>query len=532
MDEKKTIEELNIEIEALKEQLEEAKAANTAKEVFLSNMSHDIRTPMNAIVGMTALAKKHIDEKPRVVDALNKIETASGHLLSLINDVLDMSRINSGKLKIAADRFNLSDLLHDTLTIIQPQMNAKGHDYEFLTDNIVEEDFFGDPLRIRQVLVNIIGNAIKYTNDGGHLVLKVSETVEGDICRLRFSCRDNGIGMTKEFLERIFDPFERVNSSTISGIEGTGLGMSIVKKTIEAMRGDIEIDSTPGEGTEVRISIPLLCDRAPVPYDELKGRHLLIIEADESTRKGYDICLEGRGVEYDMVSGVQEAFSSMADADFKGFEYDGVIIGKSIDGDASIFDIASYLKKSYQGIVIILASDVIWSDIELRAQKSGIEYFIPVPFFKKSLLRGLNTAFKGREEDQAGDLDLNGKNLLLVEDNLINREIAKEILSVTGANIETADDGAQAVDKFTSSGEGYYSLILMDIQMPVMNGYEAARTIRALDRKDAAAIPIFAMTANTFAEDIAKAKEAGMDGHIAKPVDINALLRTIGQALR
>ena len=529
----KKIEELNKENERLRIQLEEANAANVAKEVFLSNMSHDIRTPMNAIVGMTALAKKHIDEKVRVVDALNKIETASTHLLSLINDVLDMSRINSGRLSISNEKFSLSDLLHDLMTIVIPQIRQKGHSYELDLGDIEHEDLYGDPLRLRQIFVNIIGNSVKYTKDGGHIIINFAEETEGDKVILIFRCKDNGIGMSEDFLKRIFEPFERVNSSTISGIEGTGLGMSIVLRLVEAMGGKIDITSALGSGTEVTIRIPMVYDKAEADNIDFKGRHFLILEAEEDIRPLYSKYLGEAGADHIVVSTAEEAFTAMADADIKGFEYDAVIIGKSLINSTSIYDIASYLKKSYPKLKIVLISDLNWEEIEIRAVRSGIDSFIPLPFFKGSLIRGLNEALKeDRSGTEDGYPDLEGKNILLAEDNLINREIAKEILSVTHANIETADDGLQAVNMFKDSQEGHYSLILMDIQMPVMDGYEASRTIRALERPDASVIPIFAMTANTFAEDIQKAKDAGMDGHIAKPVDINALLKTVGQALK
>ena len=529
---KKKIEELNKEIESLKLRLNEAKASNIAKEAFLSNMSHDIRTPMNAIIGMTTLAKKHIDEKTRVVDALNKIEIASTHLLSLINDVLDMSRINSGRLRISDEQFSLSELIHDTMVIMQPQIRQKGHSYELITENIIEEDFLGDPLRLRQILVNIISNAVKYTPDGGHISLKFFEEPEGDMVRATFICRDDGIGMSEDFLKRIYEPFERVNSSTLSGVEGTGLGMSIVLKLVEAMNGTIDIQSALGEGTEVRISIPLPCVRDNAVPADIHDKHILVMESDEEVQKDYRRYLEGE-VHYELVGTSEEAFTALAEADMQGFEYDLVIIGRSQSNSTSCFDISAYLKKSYPSIKIILASDVNWEEIEFRATKSGIDGFLPLPFFRGSLLRGINDALKDAEgETEEGYPDLEGQKILLVEDNFINREIAKEILSVTHADIDTADDGSQAVEMFRKSEEGYYCLILMDIQMPVMDGYEATRRIRSLERYDAELIPIYAMTANTFAEDIAKAKEAGMNGHIGKPVDVNELLRTIGQALR
>lgn len=533
MDKIKSIEELNREIEELREQLEEAKAANTAKEVFLSNMSHDIRTPMNAIVGMTALAKKHIDEKTRVTDALNKIETASTHLLSLINDVLDMSRINSGRLVIDREKISLSELIHSTMTIVVPQIRQKEHSYELVTEGIAYEDLYGDPLRLRQIFVNIIGNAVKYTERGGHILISFSEEVKEDKAVLIFRCKDNGIGMSEEFLKRVFEPFERVKSSTASGIEGTGLGMSIVKRLVEAMGGSIDIESAQGAGTDVWIRIPLEFEETADHSPELEGKHILIMESDEEIKPLYRRYLEGTGIEHEIVSTAEEAFTAMADADFRHFEYDCAVIGKELKNSTSVYDVASYLKKSYPKLNIILVSDANWEEMEFRANRAGIRGFVPLPLFRGSLMRGLADAIVSDESDTAeGYPDLSGKNILLVEDNMINREIAKEILSATRAEIDTAEDGAMALRMFSESVPGYYSLILMDIQMPVMNGYEASEAIRKLEREDAHEVPIIAMTANTFAEDIAKAREAGMNGHIAKPVDMNLLLRAVGQAVK
>ena len=527
------IDALEAENRSLREQLREADDANHAKEVFLSNMSHDIRTPMNAIVGMTALAKKHIDEKTRVSDALNKIETASTHLLGLINDILDMSRINSGKLKLLEEPFSLSDLLHDTMTILRPQLEQKGHHYELVTENIFAESFVGDALRLRQIYVNIVNNAVKYTDEGGEISLYVSEKADGERCRLSFVCKDNGIGMSEEFLKRIFEPFERVNSSTISRIEGTGLGMSIVKKLVEAMDGRIDIESTLGEGTCVTISVPLPVEHIQVKTEELADKMLLILEADETLRADYRRYLGEYGISFSLVSTVEEAFNELADADFQNRSFDAVIIGRSQRGAGSALEIAGYLNKSYPGLTLVLARDEDWSELEYRATRCGVHSFIPLPFFRKSLLGALNAALLPEEQTATGGVvNLEGMRILLVEDNLINREIAREILGSTKAEVVSAENGQEAVERYLAEDTGAFDLILMDVQMPVMDGYSASRTIRESGRADARTIPIYAMTANTFAEDIAHARSAGMNGHIAKPIDINALMQTLRQLRR
>ncbi len=521
----------NATMQSLREELAEAKNANEAKEEFLSNMSHDIRTPMNAIIGMTALAKKHIDEKTRVMDALNKIDIASSHLLGLINDILDMSRINSGKMKIAEEQFSLSDLLHDTLTIIRPQIVKKNHTFTFSVGDVPEEVLCGDPMRIKQIYVNIISNAIKYTNDGGKIEVTVTEEPEKDGCTLCLSCADNGIGMSPDFLDRIFNPFERVSSSTISRVEGTGLGMSIVKKLIDAMGGTIRIESELGAGTTVTVRIPLRIVNLPLQTEALAGKRVLIIEADEEQQDIFRRYLSGSGVDHLIIKSSSEAIQALTDADYRQKAFHAVILGKKDEGFGFVFDTASYLSQSFPHLALILIGDYDWEEIEYRANRCGIRHFLPLPVFRKTLLNELNaTLSSAKEEEQAfGSPDLSGRHILLVEDNIINREIALELLSMTNASVDTAENGRQAVEAYESAGEGYYDLILMDIQMPVMDGYAATHAIRSSKRSDSASIRIIAMTANTFAEDVARARDAGMDGHLAKPIDIPLLMQMLRQ---
>ncbi|MCR4622918.1 MAG: response regulator [Clostridiales bacterium] len=521
--------ELVAEIERLHARLDEANAANVAKEVFLSNMSHDIRTPMNAILGMAALAQKHIDEKTRVADALGKIQTAGRHLLELINDVLDMSRINSGKLRLVSERFALGDLIHDISIIIKPQMTQKGHNWSFKAENIQAEALLGDALRLRQIYVNIISNAIKYTSAGGDIRISLSEELEGELCRLNFSCVDNGIGMSPEFLTRVFEPFERAQHSGTSGIEGTGVGMSIVKKLVEALGGEIGVASEQGKGTRVDISIPLSYEHLELDLAPLKGKRLLIIENDEETRSAYQLYLGEYDLDYSLVRSAAEALSELTLAEFENKKYDLAVIGESIQNSQNPLDIAEYLQKSRPQLPLMLVSSADWEKTEYQAQRSGIRSFVPLPIFRKSLINALSGVLKSVDGGQnaSDNPDLTGKGILLVEDNFINREIAMEILASTNAAVECAENGKQALEMFAASEPKHYDIILMDIQMPVMDGYTAASSIRALDRNDAAAVPIYAMTANTFQEDIDKALAAGMNGHIAKPIDINALMQVL-----
>ena len=533
MDRNQQILELEQRISLLSEELERANAANAAKETFLSNMSHDIRTPMNAIVGMTALARKHIDEKTRVIDALNKIETASGHLLNLINDVLDMSRINSGRMKLNPQYFYISDLLHDVMVITQPMAESRKHSLTLKTGEFDEERLLGDVLHLRQIYVNIISNSVKYTPEGGKITVYFEAEKKGELCELRFVCEDNGIGMSEEFLSRIFVPFERVQNSTLSGVEGTGLGMSIVKRLVESMDGTIRVESREGEGTKVSIAVPMKYEEDLVGCKAPEKHRFLVIESDEHQRELFGRYLPEYGAEYTAVTSVREAFSAITAAQMEGNAYDAAIIGNRIGEEGNIFEFASYLRDSHPEILRILASDASWGDIEFQAVRSGIQHFIPVPFFKRSLYVNLCEAFhSGSRGDAENTLpDLNGRHILLAEDNMINREIACEIISGTGAVIDTAEDGRKAADAYLASPEGYYDLILMDIHMPVLDGYASTELIRSSGRRDAETVPVYAMTANTFAEDINRAREAGMNGHIAKPIDISALMQILRQVL-
>ena len=374
-----------------------------------------------------------------------------------------------------------------------------------------------------------MNNAVKYTPDGGSISIFAGEEEQGDRCVLVFRCEDNGMGMSEAFLQRIFQPFERVQSSTMSRIEGTGLGMSIVKKLVDAMDGTIEIQSKLGEGTTVTVRIPLRYEDISIHSAALREKRLLILEAAEETAETYRKYLGEAGMRFRVVPSFPDAISALTEADYAGEPFDAVIIGTKVEEADNIFDLAAYLKKAYPRLTLVLVSEDQWNDIEYRAGRSGISTFIPVPFFRKSLINGLNQALEG-EQDQAdafGAPDLREKHILLAEDNEINRMIAMELLKATRAAVDEAEDGQRAVERFLASTPGYYDLILMDIQMPAMDGYAATRAIRGSGRADAESVKIIAMTANAFAEDIAKARGAGMDGHLAKPIDIQAFMRTL-----
>ena len=419
------------------------------------------------------------------------------------------------------------------MTIAVPQMVRKGHAHQLVLGDIPHETLRGDVLRLRQIYVNIISNAVKYTNEHGEIILTIDEQTEGDMCRLLFTCQDNGIGMTQDFLNRIFIPFERVNNAQVARIEGTGLGMSIVKKIIDAMNGEIDITSQPGQGTTVRISIPLPWEAESIQTSALDGQKLLILEADSTIRLRYAQIFEKTDIRCVMAKSAGEAVSLMTEAEFTQSPFSLLIIGRKLADNSTYSDAAAYFSKACPHLPIVLVSDARWEEIEYQARRCGISGFIPLPFFRKSLLNGLNhfmTEQHGPVQNTACP-DLSGRRILLVEDNMINREIAKEILSVTGAGIDTAENGREAVETYTAAADGSYNLILMDIQMPVMDGYEATGRIRSSGKSDAASVPIYAMTANTFAEDIARARDAGMNGHISKPIDTVALMQLLRKLL-
>lgn len=543
------LEKANKELEdanaGLKEALSAAEAANAAKSRFLSSMSHDIRTPMNAIMGMTTIGLSHIDEKPRVQDCLLKIKSASSHLMSLVNDVLDMSRIDSGRLTLSEEKFSLADLIHDIAVIVRPQAAQKNQNLKIDIMRIHEENLMGDPLRLRQILVNIIGNAVKYTNEGGEINVRFSQRYPEEvpanqpsenIVWLEFMCQDNGIGMDEEFLKKIFIPFERVNSSKISKIEGTGLGMSIVKNLVDRMGGKINIESAEGSGSTFYIEIPMAIACQDEKEPELpEGQSVIVVENREDQAEQIDAYLkEGGLVPVDKKNGL-DAVTWLTEAQYEGHMPCAMLLGQEIE-DMTALELAAHVRQlAGRDFPILLVSDDDWAQIEFRALRAGVNAFVPCPLFKSRLLKTLSESIgsqngnDGRIEDRE---DYSSYHVLLVEDVELNQEIALEMLSVTGVNVETADNGAQALKAFEDSEEGYFDLILMDIQMPVMDGYEATKRIRELPRKDAGSVWIVAMTANAFVEDIRRSREAGMNEHCSKPIDPERLREILHNRFR
>ncbi len=528
--------ELERSNKALEDALRAAEDANRSKSSFLSNMSHDIRTPMNAIMGMTSIGLAHIDEKLRVQDCLLKIKTASAHLMSLVNDVLDMSRIDSGRMTLNEEEFSIADLIHDIVVIMRPQAVLKNQDLQFDITDIYEENLLGDPLRLRQIIVNIIGNAVKYTQENGSIKVSFSQYKKdgtqdcesnGEKVWLLFICEDNGMGMSREFLQRIFMPFERVKNSTIGKIEGTGLGMSIVKSLVDSMGGNISVESEEGKGSRFTVRLPIsvtLQSRESLSLSD--GGTVLVAENGDDGYYLIEGYLKSGGLSPVRASGGMESVTWLTERLYENNMPCAMLLGQSLS-DMPVLELAAHVRQlAGPDFPIILVSEEDWTKVEYSASRAGVNAFVPCPLFKSRLLdtvAGLINSAGAQNGGSNETEDYSRYRILLVEDVEINQEIVTEMLSVTGIKVDVANNGAEAVQKFKESSEGYYDIIFMDIQMPIMDGYEATRRIRALSRSDAAEVWIVAMTANAFVEDIRMSRKAGMNEHCSKPVDPDKL---------
>lgn len=518
---------------SLKEAYEAAIHANASKSEFLSKMSHDIRTPMNAIIGMTQIAGAHLDDRERVEDCLNKIAVSSKHLLSLINEVLDMSKIESGKIDLAEDEFNLSDMVQNVLTMIRPAAQAKQHELIFNIVNVEHEDVIGDVMRLQQVFMNILGNAVKYTPPGGKLEIEMSEKrsrTYGYGC-YEFIFRDNGIGMSEEYLKQIFEPFSRAEDSRVSKTEGTGLGMTIALNIIQLMNGDISIESKESEGSKFTVTVFLKQQNTKTAdMERFAGLKVLVVDDDRQACEAVCTLLDDMGMKSQWVQNGKKAVEILTEAHWNEEDFSAVMLDWQMP-DMDGIETARIIRQEIgTDIRIIMFSAYDWSNVEKEAYMAGVDEFIAKPLFRSRLMylfKKITEADKKKVEPGAAafaDRDFSGKRILLVEDNELNREIAEEIIKTTGAAVENAADGKQALEKFAQKDEWYYDLIFMDIQMPVMNGHEAAKAIRKLKRKDAKKIPVIAMTANAFTEDVIASRKAGMNEHITKPLSIEQLM--------
>lgn len=526
--------------ELIEDALARAEAANRAKTTFLSNMSHDIRTPMNAIIGFTTLATTHIDNKEQVQDYLGKIMSASNHLLSLINDVLDMSRIESGRMQLDEGECSLSEIMHGIRNILQVDMKSRRLNLYIDTVDVFDEKVICDKLRLNQILLNLLGNAVKFTEPGGSISVRICQkpAESKEYGKYVFCVKDTGIGMSKEFLKHIFEPFERERNSTVSGIQGTGLGMPITKNIVEMMGGSIKVNSRKGEGTEFIVELPMkkiAAEEVEIKVEELEGVHALVVDDDFNTCDSVSSMLIQIGMRAEWTMSGREAILRTRQAVSRNDEYRVYVIDWLVP-DMNGIEIARQIRKEVGDdapIIILTAYD--WSDIEEEAKEAGVTAFCSKPLFISDLRRCLLSIVRpdaGKEKkEQPCREGIQGQRLLIVEDNDLNREIASEILSEAGFIVEEAEDGSIAVERLKEKGAGYYSLVLMDVQMPIMDGYTATRTIRAFEDQKLAGIPIIAMTANAFEEDKKKALEAGMNAHVAKPVDVEKLLDTLEKSL-
>ena len=523
----------------LQEALDAAQSANEAKSNFLSNMSHDIRTPMNAIVGFAMLLQREADDPEKVREYTGKITASSHHLLSLINDVLDMSKIESGKTSLNVDRFSLPELLEDLNIILTPQAKAKNQTFRIHVHGTPPEQIMGDKLRLNQILINLMSNAVKYTPDGGHIDFSVTDLPAApQYVKLRFTVEDDGIGMSEEFQKHVFDAFSREESDLISQIQGTGLGMAITKNLVDLMGGIIKVESVPGQGSTFTVELSFLLpeQEAAATWFRDKVTRMLVADDEEEVCRVIQELMRDTGVAVSYVTDGAAAVAEAVRAYRDGHAYNVILLDWKMP-DLDGVDAARAIQDQIgEHVPIMVLTGYDWGEIEDEAKTAGIDAFMPKPFFVSTFWQAIKPMFPDQAEDKddkpgAGDSVMNGLLFLVAEDNALNAEILTELLDIEGAKCDLAPNGQKAVELFEASRPGQYDMVLMDVQMPVMNGYEATRAIRASSHPDARTIPIVAMTANTFAEDVRNAMDAGMDDHLGKPIDMDAMRRTIGQLM-
>lgn len=510
---------------------QEAMAATKAKSAFLSNMSHDIRTPMNAIVGMTAIATTHIDDKEYVRNCLKKITLSGKHLLGLINDVLDMSKIESGKMMLTEDRISLREVIEGIVGIVQTQIKAKSQNFNVHIDNISAEEVYCDSVRLNQVLLNLLSNAVKYTQEGGTIQLRLfqedaPEEKGSDFIRTHVIVSDNGIGMSPEFLKQIFDSYSRADSKRVHKTEGAGLGMAITKYIVDAMKGNVTVESEPNKGTTFHVILDLEKALEQEINMILPAWKMLVVDDDEILCRTAVDALQDIGIQADWTLSGEKALEMVKKHHMTRDDYQIILLDWKLPGMDGL-----YVAKQIRQIIgldmpIILISAYDWSEFEDEARAAGINGFISKPLFKSTLFHGLKKymGVEDNHDEVLTDIDLSERHVLVAEDNDLNWEILDELLSDMGMKLERAENGQMCVEKFKESEQEFYDAILMDVRMPIMNGYEATMAIRALSRPDAQDIPIIAMTADAFSEDIKHCLECGMNAHTAKPINLDELV--------
>jgi len=529
--------ELKRQQKILQDALLVAQKANDAKRDFLSRMSHEIRTPMNAIIGMSAVAFNYLDDKKRTADCLSKITFSSKHLLMLLNDVLDMSKIENGKLNIRQELFDLKNLVTSLADINYGLATAKGLAFEIVISGFKDELLLGDSMRVNQILLNLLSNAIKFTPKGGSVRLEIRMLRSAsDKIWLRFIVKDSGIGMKKEFLEHLYEPFEQADNGIARKYGGTGLGMAITKNLVAIMDGTIEVESQEGAGTTFMVDLPFGVSKVDKKTAaEMEEMRVLVVDDDNDTCEHAAVLLKGMGVNVDWALNGFEAIEKVRSAcEDDGRCYDVCFIDwcmPELDGIETARRMRRYVGPD---VLIIIISAYDWSGIEEQAKAAGVNAFIAKPFFASNLYNMLLTVSRKPELGFSAvgnkeTYDFGGKKVLLVEDNELNMEIASELLKFVNLQVEHAENGKVAVNIFRNSKEKEYALIFMDIQMPLMNGYDAARCIRSSEHPAAGTIPIIAMTANAFNDDVQAAFDAGMNGHLAKPIDVEVLYKTIAR---
>lgn len=516
----------------------EAVKANKAKSEFLSSMSHDIRTPMNGIVGMTAIAMTNIDNPERVKDCLGKITLSSRHLLGLINDVLDMSKIESGKLTLNMNQISLREAMDSIVNIVQPQVKERQQHFDIFIQEIITEEVHCDSVRLNQILINLLSNALKFTPEGGRInvYLQQEPSPVGDsYVRCHFRVKDTGIGMTEEFQKKIFDTFTREEKAQIDKIEGTGLGMAITKAIVDAMKGSIEVQSELGKGTEFHVTLDL--EKADIKKENMKlpPWRMLVVDNNEELCQSAVCSLKEIGIDAQWVTDGKTAVEMAKKYHEEQNPFEIVLLDWKMPDMDGLHTAREMRKHLGEEVPILIISAYDWSEIEEEAAEVGIQGFIAKPLFKSNLFLGLKHHMldeSEKEEKEESDLHNSflGKKILLAEDNDLNWEIAEDLLSEAGFELERAENGKMCVEKFEQSAHGYYDVVLMDIRMPIMNGYDAAQAIRASARPDAK-LPIIAMTADAFSDDIQRCLNCGMNEHVAKPIDVNRLTQILKKYL-
>lgn len=529
------LQEMKEQVVELNRLSQEAVYANKAKSEFLSNMSHDIRTPMNAITGMTAIAIANIDNRQKVENCLKKINLSSKHLLGLINDVLDMSKIESGKMTLSVEQISLREVIDGIVNILQPQLHAKDQRFDVIIRDISVENICCDSVRLTQILLNILGNSVKFTPEEGSICLSLSEenSPKGEsYIRIHLITEDNGIGMTKEFQEKIFDSFTRADSRRVHKTEGSGLGMAITKYIVDAMGGTIQVESELGKGTRFHVILDLEKAQASDAEMILPGCRMLVVDDDPQLCETTVSALSSIGIEADWTLDADSALQMIHSLSLKQEEYQLILLDWKLPETDGITLTREIRRRIPRQFPILLTSAYDWNEIADEARAAGVTGFIPKPLFRSTLYYGLKPYLLCEDMKTLPAAEKNrpalpGKKILLAEDNELNWEIAYELLSELGLELDWAENGQICLEKFSQSPPGYYNAVLMDLRMPVMTGLEASMAIRALERPDAVTVPIIAMTADAFAEDIQDCLNSGMNAHISKPIDIDELTRLL-----